>query len=154
MCRYALTPYKQHYACFACRKSFKRKLKRDVDPEGEDHLAVCPQCGKPTAEMGLDFKPPPQQRKKDWELVQSLWTLGETFHSCGCGGPGYRPRSQPEYRAFLQERLREYEETLKRWIDGPRDQAGRDRAITEWRARVKRLQLAISQPSPPRKRGR
>ena len=32
------------FACFACRKSFKRKLGRET--------YLCPQCGKPMREMG------------------------------------------------------------------------------------------------------
>ncbi len=45
MCRYAIKPlYKKHYACFACRKSWKRRNKAEVDPAGAEHPARCPEC--------------------------------------------------------------------------------------------------------------
>jgi hypothetical protein len=52
------------------------------------------------------------------------------------------------YRAFLEERLGEYEETLRRWVDGPREQPGREQAIAAWRSRVGRIEAAIRKPSP------
>ncbi len=70
MCRYAqYGPYKKHYACFTCRKGFKRHPvaewpKHLQPPEGQADPAPCPQCGRPMADLGLDFKPP---RQKDAE---------------------------------------------------------------------------------------
>ena len=31
MCRYTMTTYKPHYACFECNKTFKRRLLTDID---------------------------------------------------------------------------------------------------------------------------
>lgn len=31
MCRYAMSTYKDHFACFQCRKIFKRRLLWDVN---------------------------------------------------------------------------------------------------------------------------
>jgi hypothetical protein len=70
------------------------------------------------AEMGLDFKPPAARSARQWSVLQSLWVVGETFHSCGCGGPGYRPRSPAAYREFLTTQMRHYEAILHDWQVG------------------------------------
>jgi hypothetical protein len=51
--------------------------------------------------MGLDFKAPRQRDKRQWKKVRILFERGYTYHSCGCGGPGYRPRTLAEVPAFL-----------------------------------------------------
>ncbi len=142
MCRYALKPdYKPHYACFSCRKAFKRRHKDEVDPRGEEHPAKCPQCGLLMADMGLDFKPPKASDDKAWDAANELFEVGETFHSCGCGGPGWRPRARKELAAFFDARLREYREHVARWT---RAEPSRNRtsALTAWRKRIERLQVA------------
>lgn len=69
ICRYAISTYKPHFACFRCRKSFRRRLKREVDPAGPDRPAKCPQCGLLMADIGLDFKPPRTSDAKAWALA-------------------------------------------------------------------------------------
>jgi predicted RNA-binding Zn-ribbon protein involved in translation (DUF1610 family) len=61
------------FACFECRKSFKRKL-------GREHYA-CPQCGKEMCEMGRQFKAPALDDVKQWRKVKALVRGGITFHS-------------------------------------------------------------------------
>src|SRR5262245_53990327 len=105
MCRYART-YKKHHACFACRKAFKRRPvtewpRRLQPPEGQPDLAPCPQCNRPMADMGLDFKPPRQDDSEHWEVVEFLYRRGVAYHSCGCNGPGYRPSRWSEVESFL-----------------------------------------------------
>jgi hypothetical protein len=51
--------------------------------------------------MGLDFRPPKQRDTHQWQKVEQLYLHGYTYHSCGCGGPGYRPRTLSEVPAFL-----------------------------------------------------
>lgn len=154
MCRYALTTYKPHYACFACRKAFRRRLLKDLSQPGDgpDKPARCPQCGLLMASMGLDFKPPRTTDDKAWEIVSKLWEVGITFHSCGCGGPGYRPRDPRAYREFLNETLASYQETLKRWQNStPRNakEAHNQReAIANWRARIARIEGVQAALSP------
>lgn len=143
MCRYALTTYKSHYACFACRRTFRRRLKRDVDPDGGDHPPSCPVCRGAVADLGLDFKSPPHQRVRAWAVVEALWAVGETFHSCGCGGPGYRPRTASAYRVFLAARLVEYEASLRAWRAEPIDHPGRAAAIATWTNRITALRAAL-----------
>ena len=98
MCRYAFHSYRQHFACFACRKMYKktppelarRQLVRERK-QYDDALSVCPQCTGRMAQMGLDFKAPPQGDVKAWRIVEHLHARGFNFESCGCGGPGYVP---------------------------------------------------------------
>ncbi|MFH6993337.1 hypothetical protein [Flavobacterium sp. FlaQc-48] len=74
---------------------------------GEKSLleAKCPQCGDLMANMGLDFESPKKDDLKKWKHIKSLYSVGITFHSCGCSGPGYIPNSK--------EKLIEYFEDLK-----------------------------------------
>lgn len=103
MCRYAVHTYKPTYACFACRKAFKRMLPADIGYTGPPKAARCPGCGAPMANIGPDVAPPKQRDVKAWKLLDDLWEIGETFHSCGCSGPGYRPRSDAHFDAYLTE---------------------------------------------------
>jgi hypothetical protein len=150
MCRYATTRYKKHYACFACRKAFKRRNKADVDQGGEEHPARCPQCALLMADMGLDFAPPPTDDRKAWSTLSALYEVGETFHSCGCGGPGYRPRDPALLTAFFAERSDVYRRQLVAWLDEVPTSVARATtrraAISEWGARIARLELASARP--------
>jgi DNA-directed RNA polymerase subunit RPC12/RpoP len=104
MCRYGgqYGPYKQHYACFQCHKSFKwPQDAHQPPPQGTPAEVKCPQCGAPMSSMGLDFKPPRQSDTRQWQKVEQLYLHGFAYHSCGCGGPGYRPRTLSEVPAFL-----------------------------------------------------
>lgn len=92
-----MTSYKPHLACFKCRKTFKRKLLKDInrdsiyDEEFEKSISKCPQCGGLMADMGLDFESPKKSDLKSWKQMEKLYSVGITFHSCGCSGPGYIP---------------------------------------------------------------
>jgi DNA-directed RNA polymerase subunit RPC12/RpoP len=120
MCRYAMTSYKPHYACFNCRKTFKRRLLNDVARDKEDSLAAtCPDCGQLMASMGLDFKSPPKKEINAWQHLQKLYSVGIAFHSCGCSGPGYIPRDSAELRNVLLKRKEEYVENLHFWLNKP-----------------------------------
>ena len=61
------------YACFACRKSFKRAYAPEV-------AQLCPQCGAEAAFMGRGFKAPRLSERKQWEKVARLWQAGYRFH--------------------------------------------------------------------------
>lgn len=106
MCRYGLNTYKEPFACFDCRKSFKQinrsELPEDRRPApGAARQVPCPQCGKSMADMGHDFKAPKQTAVAQWRKVQLLFDAGFSFHSCGCCGPGYRPEELAEVEAFI-----------------------------------------------------
>lgn len=106
MCRYAMQRYRyrEHCACFACRKSWKWPHDRKVDRK-ELPDPMCPQCGGPLEPMGLDFKAPPQDDVRQWEKVRLLAAYGFRYFSCGCSGPGPRPADLRDVEAFLRDRI-------------------------------------------------
>lgn len=106
MCRYGQYTYKDNFACFKCRKAFKKtsrwELPEEVRPaEGERRICKCPQCGEEMADMGLDFKAPKNSDVKQWRKVEILYQHDFTFHSCGCCGPGFRPKELNEVFDFI-----------------------------------------------------
>lgn len=105
MCRYGLYgPYKDIYACFVCRKAYKQTSEYEMTEEERNKTKhACPQCGKLMNNMGRDFKAPKQSDVKQWTKVEILFQNGFTYHSCGCGGPGYRPAKLNEVNEFLEK---------------------------------------------------
>jgi hypothetical protein len=107
MCRYGLYgPYKEHFACFRCRKGFKQTSRFELPEQlrpapGELRTVPCPQCGQPMNDMGHDFKAPRQRDVKQWKKVEILYGHGFTYHSCGCCGPGLRPTDLKDVEKFL-----------------------------------------------------
>jgi len=113
-----MVAYKPHYACFACQKTFKRRLLHDVARDEKESVAAkCPECGGLTASMGLDFKSPPKDDTKAWHHLRNLYSVGITYHSCGCSGPGYIPASSEEIVNYLAVRLADYVRELRYWLN-------------------------------------
>ena len=73
--------------------------------KGEIVLAKCPQCSGEMVDIGKDFKAPKQTDLKQWQKVEILYQHGFTYHSCGCCGPGLRPKELSEVEAFLADKL-------------------------------------------------
>lgn len=116
MCRYAMTTYKPHYACFNCRKTFKRKFITDIKKGRESVFdAKCPDCGGLMADMGLDFESPKKDDLKKWNHLKSLYSVGITFHSCGCNGPGYIPDSKEKLIEYFEELKQRYLKNIDFW---------------------------------------
>uniref|UniRef100_UPI0040488788 hypothetical protein n=1 Tax=Roseivirga sp. TaxID=1964215 RepID=UPI0040488788 len=121
MCRYGTNSYKQHYACFDCRKTFKRRLLIDIDgnvaytKKWENAPAKCPECAGLMADMGYDFEAPKKTDIKAWQHMKSLYSTGITFHSCGCTGPGYIPKDHESHVAYLKEKRDMYAANLRFW---------------------------------------
>ncbi|RYY88009.1 MAG: hypothetical protein EOO15_10285 [Chitinophagaceae bacterium] len=116
MCRYAAIAYKPHYACFDCRKTFKRRLMWDIQRGADDKAeARCPQCGALMANMGKDFEAPKMSDQKAWRHIAELYKVGIAFHSCGCTGPGYIPSDADALRRYFEEQLADVETQLRFW---------------------------------------
>lgn len=116
MCRYGMTIYKSHYACFDCRKTFKRRLMWDINRDDKQTFeAKCPQCGQLMANMGLDFASPKKDNIKEWTHIKNLFSVGITFHSCGCSGPGYIPNTKEKLLEHLEEIKAKYFKNLDFW---------------------------------------
>ena len=86
------------FACFACRKSFKRpwvslkapyglaRASREVFQQSarrfeRDFRHRCPQCGGPSHFMGRDFKAPKTADTKAWARAQRFILSGRTYHN-------------------------------------------------------------------------
>ncbi len=100
LCRYAWFKYKPLFACFACRKTFKRRLPEDLGPDAQTDVAArCPTCGSDDVrEMGLGFRPPRASKVKEWQLLAEVTRAGKSFHCC-CGSG--QPTTLLELRALL-----------------------------------------------------
>lgn len=111
-----MTAYKPHYACFDCRKTFKRRLFKDIkEGKKSDLEAKCPDCGSFMANMGLDFESPKKDDIKKWEHIKSLYTVGIAFHSCGCSGPGYIPNSKEKIFEYFGDLKEKYLKNIDFW---------------------------------------
>jgi hypothetical protein len=79
----------RQYACFKCRKSFKRKQfsaafshymtseqlegqKKEEEDITRKRQYKCPDCGGVTHYMGIDFKAPKRNDVKSWEKVREF----------------------------------------------------------------------------------
>jgi hypothetical protein len=102
------------------------------------------------ADIGLDFRPPSKSDRKGWATAEALWEVGETFHSCGCSGPGYRPRDPAALDAFFRARLQEYRANLRAYTDDRTRTAMINDAIATWRDRIRRLEAALALVHPHR----
>ena len=63
------------FACFNCRRSFKRKLEPGVLER------PCPSCGGAAHWLMEKFKPPKSDDIKQWQKVQFLYEHGFWFQS-------------------------------------------------------------------------
>jgi hypothetical protein len=95
MCRYSLHPVKTHFACLPCRHT--AKFPCGVDPR-------CPRCETPMVDLGRDFKAPRRADTGQWAKVSRLVEAGIGFDSCGCSGPGYRPRTLADAKSEMKQR--------------------------------------------------
>ncbi|RKS71198.1 hypothetical protein BZB76_5685 [Actinomadura pelletieri DSM 43383] len=97
MCRYGEARYKTHYVCLPCRATFKL----DFAPERE---RPCPHCRLPMIDAGRDLAAPRRTDRAGWRALNVVLNAGLDFHSCGCEGPGFRPRTPAQVRAALTDR--------------------------------------------------
>lgn len=103
-----------HRAALARREAELGIRLVDLQVEYRDSAHCCPVCGEPMVDMGLDFKPPRQSDVKAWRILQGMFRIGHVFHTCGCDGPGYIPKSSSQYRAYLEERRRSFVDEMIR----------------------------------------
>jgi hypothetical protein len=98
--------------------------------------------------MGMDFEAPPQNDVKKWKMMEGLYVLGETFHSCGCGGPGYRPRNHKEYRLYLELLATQYAHQLNSYENIIPKTAETFKAIEHWEARIATVKEEMQKIKP------
>ncbi len=91
MCRYGMHTYKSRLVCLACRSSFKKAS----GPASGDR---CPRCRAVMVNAGRDLAVPRRRDSAGWRTLEAVLRSGLDFHSCGCGGPGFRPRTLAQLR--------------------------------------------------------
>lgn len=103
MCRYSMSNYKTHYICLSCRKSVKQDW---LGPKTRDIIKCpkCPECRQTLVHVGRDFKAPKRNNTNQWKKLALLVKAGILFDSCGCDGPGYRPKTLSETKRFVNGR--------------------------------------------------
>jgi DNA-directed RNA polymerase subunit RPC12/RpoP len=117
MCRYGFKSYKPHYACFTCKKVFKRRLLSDITKDATiiEVNAKCPQCKSLMANMAMDFAAPKKTETKKWEHLKTLYSVGITYGSCGCAGPGYIPNTHEALVKHFTDILKGFIAELHYW---------------------------------------
>ncbi len=90
-------PILMQYACFACRKVFKKPM---PDQSASEH--PCPDCAQPLIMMGTAFRAPRRTDEPQWRKVEQLVSAGVLF----CRNSGPRPKLLNEVPAFLQANAR------------------------------------------------
>ncbi len=148
MCRYAMYSYKSHYACFKCKKGFKRRNLKDINRDlVESKVFHCPDCRNIMANVGLDCEVPSKKDEKKWKVLESLYEIGITYHSCGCSGPGYIPKELDELKVYLEKTKSLYEHNyqslFKEEIYDQVEIKKRNESLTHWSKKVKEIQNVI-----------
>jgi DNA-directed RNA polymerase subunit RPC12/RpoP len=77
------------YACFTCRKSFKREL-------GEPQRK-CPHCGGKAVILSRKFKAPAKDDLKQWKKVEELYLRGFRFEG------GTYPKTLVDMKRMFRE---------------------------------------------------
>jgi hypothetical protein len=170
MCRYGFSTYKPHFGCFKCRKVFKQPapldlLKRDdklaryeqlrsrqtlsndkqmeldeINRDYYDREIKCPECGSLMADLGLDFKAPRKTDIKHWKIIEGLYTIGYSFHSCGCSGPGFIPKDKIAYREYLSSVLTDYRDQLIRARNMESQIKDKDQRVKYWAEKTRLIE--------------
>ena len=111
-----------------------------LEAEYRDATHKCPECGAPMIDLGLDFKPPRQTDHKAWRILQGMYRAGHAFHTCGCDGPGWIPRSTHGYRTYLASRRKHYAAELE-LVQQSRDLTpeGKKEAAEYWTSRIESI---------------
>ncbi len=122
------------YACFTCRKVFKKFS----SPQNDGF--VCPQCSQPMAMMGTAFRAPKQSNVDQWKKAELLVAAGFLFHK----DSGPSPQTLKNVPAFLEAHRRAKRSPGERLLDEIKERAaGPITPVTKAKnqGRVKRLNL-------------
>ncbi len=127
-------PVLYQYACFSCRKVFKKSLGNESDG------SLCPECTKPMSYMGTAFRAPKQENVNQWKKAELLIAAG--FHFTKDGGP--KPRTLKDVPAFLEAHRLARRSPGERLLDDLKArESGLETPVTRAKnhGRVKRLNL-------------
>ena len=80
------------------------EIVKELEKKYQNRKEKCPQCAKLMIDLGLDFKAPKKDKKKEWKIVKGMYRIGVNFHTCGCNGIGYIPKKEKDYIVYLNSR--------------------------------------------------
>lgn len=116
----AASAYLHPYACFSCRRSFKRASTTAA-------VLACPRCAGPAIGLTRKFKPPRHDDLKQWAKVEALvrqgflfWSVTEPYPETLAEVPAFAARHADHVasiRAAWPEAFREIEAALNRLPD-------------------------------------
>ena len=114
-----MTPTSMKWACFHCRKTFK---KTQALPKVEPFL--CPDCRQPMSMMGKAFRSPKKDNLEQWKKAEELIRYGFLFHPNG----GARPKRLKEVPEFLAKHVKKSpgQKLLERFEQGVKPTKSRD----------------------------
>jgi hypothetical protein len=99
--------YLHPYACFQCRKSFRRASRPKA-------VLACPHCAGPSIRLDRKFKAPKSSDIKQWRKVESLVRHGFWFESVDEPYPieiGDVEAFAQKHAAYLLDHRRKYPKT-------------------------------------------
>ncbi|MFZ4056502.1 MAG: hypothetical protein ACOYKE_00115 [Ferruginibacter sp.] len=111
--------------------------------------AKCPECGGLMASMGLDFESPKKTDTKAWTHMERLYSVGVTFHSCGCTGPGYIPSSKEKLIEYFEKIICIYQSNLAFWRQ--RTEPSTERELQREKSKYWKFLSKIPQTITPKK---
>jgi phage FluMu protein Com len=93
-----IPPYLVSYACFTCRKVFKRHY----DPNILE--MKCPNCGEISQNVGRNFRARKRGNKNQWEKIEFLVSNGFRFQSIYVDGKRISyPDTLEEAKLFVEK---------------------------------------------------
>ena len=119
---------RMQYACFACRKAFKK-----AKPAESVVAYLCPECAQPLVMMGTAFRAPRKADEPQWCKVELLVRAGILFYR----NSGPRPKRLNELPAFLQAHARAKQSPGERLLQRVGQSAPRTPSLSQ--GRLKRL---------------
>ncbi|MES2923857.1 MAG: hypothetical protein V4819_20045 [Verrucomicrobiota bacterium] len=125
--------YLVQYACFVCRKSFKRAV--------QQQSATCPNCGAIAYMMGRNFKAPNVSDDQQWKKVEILYQGGVRFWGTQSYEKGKFPDTIDEAKAFLERNKATIQAQWDRYRSFLAEDAKRDERFAEKRRRLKPKRL-------------
>ena len=125
-------------------KSIINKMQDEYAKEINQKRFKCPECGQLMADLGLDFKAPRKTAIKQWKIIEGMYTIGHSWHTCGCNGPGFIPKEKYQYIEYLKNHLAGFNEQLHSSQNVNVDDKEKNNNIKYWANRVELVQKELS----------
>ncbi len=90
--------YNNSFACFNCRKAFKREV---VILKAKNTL-TCPNCGGASYNLGRHFKAPKQMNIQQWKKVKFLFDNGFRFQKIRIMNGAFEVGTVPYPKTLLE----------------------------------------------------